>query len=136
LKLGKFFKIILFAFDVVLLLFIVDNFVRNYAPTNEPIYWIGVAVEIALGWLTYWFWMRSTLVSGFKFDKLMVIILMVLGLALPNAYYISGLHFLNPAAPSDLFFYFVVVSLTIYSSYRIDKFLATNRPRTLKSQAK
>lgn len=134
-KLGKFLKIFLIIFDVVLLAFIINNFVRDYAPVERPMYWAGVIVEIGLGLLIYWFWMRSLLVKGFKLDKIVVVVLMVLGFILPNLYYISGIDLLQPAGSSDLFFFFSIVTLVIYSNYSVDKYLAEHRPRILKSKS-
>jgi hypothetical protein len=126
LKLGRFTKIFLVIFGVVLLTVIIDNFVRGLVPVGNPVYWIAAAVELGLGYLTYWFWMRSVLVEGFKLDRIMVIVLIILGFALPNVFYIAGFGVLNPAGSTDLYYYLAVITLTIYSSYTLDKYLAAH----------
>ena len=125
-KLGRFTKIFLVIFGVVLLTVIIDNFVRGLVPVGNPVYWIAAAIEMGLGYLTYWFWMRSVLVKGFKLDRIMVIVLIILGFALPNVFYLVGYGVLNPAGSTDLYYYLAVIALTIYSSYTIDKYLAAH----------
>jgi hypothetical protein len=136
LKLGKYTKIFLFIFDVVLLALIVVYFVRGWLSVDHPMFWIAVVAELGLGWLTYWFWMRSLLVKGFKLDKVLVVILILLGIALPFLFYSSGFEFLQHAGSTDLFYYFSLVSLTIYSHYMVDKFLDQHKLRTLKTHPK
>jgi hypothetical protein len=136
LKLGRFSKIFLVIFDMVLLTFIVDNFVRQLVPVDHPVYWVAAAIEVGLGFFTYWFWMRSLLVKGFKFDRIMAIVLVVVGCALPNLFYISGYGILNPAGSTDLYYYVTVVSLVIYSSYIFDRNINAPKKRGLKPRSK
>ncbi|HSW57129.1 MAG TPA: hypothetical protein VLH15_01880 [Dehalococcoidales bacterium] len=135
-RLGKYTRIFFIFFGVVLLSVIIDNFARGYSPVKNPIFWLAVFIEIGLGYLTYRFWMRSLLVKGFKFDRLMVVGLIVLGVMLPNLFYLSGFRVLNPAGSTDLFYYFTVVCLLVYSSYIIDKYLAKHKPESTKSLKK
>jgi len=135
-KLGKYTKIFIFILDAVLLALIVVYFARGWLPVDHPMFWIAVALELGLGWLTFWFWMRSLLVNGFKLDKILVVVLIILGISLPFLFYSSGFDFLKHAGSADLFFYFSVVTLTIYSHYVVDKFLNEHKPRTLKTHLK
>jgi drug/metabolite transporter (DMT)-like permease len=125
-KLGRFTKIFVVVFGIVLLTVIIDNFARGLVPVASPVYWIAAAIEMGLGYLTYWFWMRSILVKGLKLDRIMVIVLIVLGFALPNVFYLAGFGILNPAGSTDLYYYLAVIILTIYSSYTIDRYLAVH----------
>lgn len=110
-------------FDTILLTVIINNLVRNYSPVNDPVFWIAAGVEVGLGWLTYRFWMRSLLVKGFKFDRKMAVALVVVGCLLPNILYLSEYQVLHPAGSTDLFYYVTVITLLIYSSFIIDKYL-------------
>ncbi len=126
-KLGKYLRIFLILFDAVLFTVIIDNLVRGLSPVNQPVFWIAACVEVGLGWLTYRFWMRSLLVKGFKIDKMIVVVLVVVGCSLPNIFYLSDYAVLNPAGSTDLFYYVTVISLIIYSSFIIDKYLKSHR---------
>ena len=136
LKLSMFFKVFLTILDISILVTIIVNFSRDLMPRDQPVFWIGVVVEILIGFVAYWFWMRSILVQGFSRDRIISIVLVLSGILLPFAIQLSDLKVLKPAINSDVFFFVTLISLIIYSSFIIEKSIVNTRKRESRYRSK
>jgi hypothetical protein len=126
-KLGRIARTFLIIFDLTLLTYIINSVVTSQVPRDKPAFWIAVAIEIFLGYLTYWFWMRSLLKPGFNPDKIKFLVTLVIGAALSQLIYLIPFSWLQPATTADRFYFGTFVTLLIYSSFVIDKYLKKNR---------
>jgi drug/metabolite transporter (DMT)-like permease len=126
-KLGRIARTFLIIFDMTLLAYIINSVVTRQVPRDRPVFWIAVAIEIFLGFLVYWFWMRSLRKPGFNPDKVKFLVILVIGVALSQLVYLIPISWLQPAITADRFFYGTIVTLLLYSSFVIDKYLQKNK---------
>jgi hypothetical protein len=126
-KLGRILRIFLIIFDMTLLAYIINSVVTGQVPRDNPVFWIAVAIEIFIGYLTYRFWMHSLLKKGFNSDRIKFLVALVVGIILTPILYLVPISVLQPAVNADRFYYGTVVTLLIYSSFVIDKFLKKNK---------
>jgi hypothetical protein len=123
-KLSRIFLVIL---DVALLAFIISDIIRGYSPVEKGVFWFGAGVEVALGYLTFLVWMRSTLGPAYLRYRIIAIILILLGIFLPTIVYFSNNNFLAPAETTERFYLVSALSLLIYSSFIIKRYRETHR---------
>jgi hypothetical protein len=127
LVLAKISKIMLITLDVILLAFVISNLVYGVSPINQPGFWVAAAIEIVLGYLTYRFWMRSILGKEYRHYRRRAFILILIGILLPIILYYSNISFFSSAGITDLFYFITVITLLIYSSFIIKRYLETHK---------
>jgi hypothetical protein len=110
-------------FDLLILAYIVYSFARDYYPATQPVFWIAAAVEIGLAFLTYRFWMRSILGKEYRLYRIRAFLLIIIGIFLPIFLWITSVSFLRPAASADVFYLAAALTLFIYSSFIIERYL-------------
>ena len=126
-KLGRIARAFLIIFDMTLVVYIINSMVTGQVPRDRPAFWIATGIEILLGFLTYRFWMRSLLRKGFNSDKVTTLVIFLLAALLPFIFEFSKINWLQPAVTADRFYYGAIVTLLIYSSFVIDKYLKHNK---------
>jgi hypothetical protein len=126
--LGKYMRLLLIALDICLAAYIIMHMIYRILPVNEPVFWIGTAVEFALAYFAFRYWMRGQKQPSWNSEKTLALVLIIVAIAWPSVIRYIGLDILISAAPSDLLFFCAALTLLIYSS-----FLIKNIPRTGKT---
>lgn len=126
-KLGRIARTFLIIFDMTLIIYVINSVVIGQVPRDRPVFWIATVIEILLGFLTYWFWMRSLLRKGFNSDKVITLVIFLFAVLLPFIFDFSKLSWLQPAVTADRFYYCAIVTLLIYSSFVIEKYMKKNK---------
>ncbi|HEX7475088.1 MAG TPA: hypothetical protein VF318_03910 [Dehalococcoidales bacterium] len=119
-------RVFLIVLDLALMAFIISDMVRGYSPVERPVFWIGAVIEIGLGYLTYFLWMRSTLGIERLRYQITAYFLIVVAVFVPLLIYSSHNSLLQPAETTERFYFVAVLTLLIYSSLIIRKYRAQN----------
>ncbi|MBN1191261.1 MAG: hypothetical protein JXA46_16010 [Dehalococcoidales bacterium] len=119
--LGKYMRMLLIALDICLLAYIISHMVYRLLPVTEPAFWIGVIIEVGLAWLAYRYWMRARTLRSWTYEKTLTVVLIAAAIAWPSLVRFTNSELLILAAPSDLLFFFALLTLLIYSSYVIQR---------------
>jgi hypothetical protein len=125
LALSKISRILFIILDIALLVYIISDIARSIVPVEQALFWLAAAIEIALGYLTYITWMRSTLGKKYFRYRIIAVCLLILGIFLPILF--SSMRILEATVTSDRFYIATVLTLLIYSSFIIKKYQDSNR---------
>ena len=117
--LGKFMRWVLIIFDLTLIYFIFSRLILKIFPVDRPAFWIASIIEIGLGILTYRLWMRSILGKEYRVARVQAFLLILIGVIAPILLYYSQIDYLLPTVNADLFYIATIITLIIYSSFRV-----------------
>jgi hypothetical protein len=91
---------------------IISGTIQRGLPTN-PVFWIAVVIEVALGFLTYNAYKRYLVNKSYKRWNLIILVLTVIGIGVPIALFYL-VDFLKPAGGTWIIYLLTVNSFYLY----------------------
>ena len=116
----KLFKYLTLFLTVTVVITLVMGFPRSAYPVKSPVFWVSVALEVALAYLAYNYWVHS--MDGMKYRnyRFWAIIIVVFGLTWPFilTYFLSGIEILKLADKTGYFFIAFILCLASFHFFK------------------
>jgi|GEM_PF-3096253 len=115
----KVFKYMVLFLALLIVVILVQYLARRALPVESPVFWISAALEVAMAYLVYSFWIRSMAGQAFRNYRFWSMVIFLVALAWPILIdYVFNSKLLQPAGSTDLFFIAGILSLTSFYLFK------------------
>jgi hypothetical protein len=116
----KLFKYLILLLAVTVVITLVMDFPRRAYPMMSPVFWVSVALEVALAYLAYSYWVRSMAGIKYRNYRFWAIIIVVIGLTWPFilTYFLSNIEILKLADKTGYFFIASILCLASFYFFK------------------